>query len=312
MRRINVAIASPSDTCDARDVVPRLFNRLNDGNLQGFLHPLMWESASIPELGDHPQHVLNDQIIEKADLLVAILWSKLGTPTPTAPSGTVEEIREFIRRKGPRRVMLYFCTRDLPYDIDPAELVRLREFKAAMKSEGLYHEFGKVEQFERDLSQHLLVKVNDLLLGKLAIPELVPQKPASRKAELNKHPDPRLRTLIDFGTSLEEISSGFARRLDEFDAIDGGGRDKFLDLAAHVYSSAANCLDRFLSFSSSGMSPQDKNAVERIVTRLKTLGATADEYVGRPFPQYWIDGRQISDALTAHERFLTQNAAKVR
>ncbi len=29
-------------------------------------------------LGDHPQHILNKEIIETSDLLVAIFWSKLG------------------------------------------------------------------------------------------------------------------------------------------------------------------------------------------------------------------------------------------
>ena len=30
--------------------------------------------------------------------------------------------------------MLYFCKRDLPNDIDPAELMKLNEFKAQMKT----------------------------------------------------------------------------------------------------------------------------------------------------------------------------------
>jgi hypothetical protein len=43
-------------------------------------------SASAPTLGDHPQTILNSQIIARCQLLVAIFWSKLGTPTPTATS----------------------------------------------------------------------------------------------------------------------------------------------------------------------------------------------------------------------------------
>jgi hypothetical protein len=40
----------------------------------------MWEFAT-PELGDNPQTILNKQIIARSDLLVAVLHSKLGTPT---------------------------------------------------------------------------------------------------------------------------------------------------------------------------------------------------------------------------------------
>ncbi len=270
----------------------------------------MWESASVPALGDHPQHILNESIIEKSDLLIAILWSKLGTPTPTAQSGTVEEIQEFMQKKGPRRVMLYFCTRNLPYDTDPANLAKLRAFKAEMQPKGLYHEYTTVEQFERDLYQHLDAKVSEFLQGKLPIPEPVATTTKDNSLTLKPHPDPRLRDLIDFGTGLKEISFGFARRLDEFEAIDGAGPDKFLDLGAHVYNSAAFCLDRFLTYSAAGMSEQDKMAVERFGTRLKQLGASAREYLQRPFPQYWKDGREISDALAAHVQFLSNTARK--
>ena len=312
MKRIDVAIASPGDLSEEREVVPRLFNRWNENNSQAFLHPVMWESASVPAMGDHPQHLLNEKIIDRSDLLVAMLWYRLGTPTPTAPSGTVEEIREFIRRKGAKRVMLYFCTRNLPYNIDPADLAKLQEFKADMKSQGLYHEYGTVEQFERDLFQHLGAKVRELLEDKLPIPEPVAEESQERGKEPNEHPDPRLRGWIEFGTSLEEISDGFARRMDDFDAIDGGGPDKFLDLAAHVYRSVAKSLDRFLTFSSAELSEQDKRVLERISTHLKELWANCGDYLKRPFPQYWTDSRQICDDLRAHVCYLSHNARKVR
>lgn len=109
---INIAIASPGDVQNERDAVLKVFTQWNDTKDDVILHPVMWEHSAVPEMGDHPQHILNERIISKSQLLVAILWSRLGTPTPTADSGTVEEIREFIKKKGPKRVMLYFCTRE--------------------------------------------------------------------------------------------------------------------------------------------------------------------------------------------------------
>src|SRR5713101_3675698 len=170
MKRINIAIASPSDVQPERDAVLRIFTRWNEANDPITLHPVMWESASVPTLGAHPQQILNQKIIEKSELLVAILWSRLGTPTPTAPSGTVEEIQEFISEKGPGRVMLYFCKRNLPHDIDPAELARLQNFKKEMKLKGLLAEYETVSEFEGLLYRHLDHKVEELNRGELPLP----------------------------------------------------------------------------------------------------------------------------------------------
>ena len=202
---------------------------------------------------------------------MAILWSKLGTPTPTAASGTVEEIREFIKIKGPKARNALLLYAEYSLNTNPADLVKLQEFKAEMRSQGLYHEYTSVEQLERDLYPHLDAKVNQFLQNKLPLPEPMAGISKTDSATLKQHPDPRSCEPIDFGTRLEEISSGFVSRLDQFDAIDGGGPDKFLDFAAHVYNSVAFCLDRFLTFSAAGMTEQNKGVLERISTRLKRL-----------------------------------------
>jgi hypothetical protein len=298
MKRVNIAIASPSDVQKERDAVLKVFTRWNDANEHAMLHPLMWESSSVPTLGDHPQHILNNKLIDKSDLLIAILWSKLGTPTPTADSGTVEEIREFITKKGPRRVMLYFCKRDLPYDIDPAELAKLHEFKEQMRTKGLYHEYWALEEFERDLYRHLDVKVEDFVTGQLPPPAL-PLDADKKHVSKDKHPDSRLHNPIDFGTTLDQIARGFAARMDEFDAIDGVHADKFYALGAHVYESVAICIDRFLTFSAAGLTEENRNVIERICSRLKRLASQLPEPKA-PFPQYWADGHEISKDLSAH------------
>ena len=94
MRRVTIAIASPGDLHSERDAILRVITNWNDKNRQATLTAKMWEFAA-PELGAHPQDILNKRIIQESDLLLAMFWSKLGTPTPTAPSGTVQEIREF-------------------------------------------------------------------------------------------------------------------------------------------------------------------------------------------------------------------------
>src|SRR3989442_9084149 len=136
--------------------------------------------------------------------------------------------------------MLYFCTRSLPYDTDWDEFAKLREFKNEMRSQGLYAEYQTVEQFEIDLYSHLDRKVQELVEGKLPLPQGLAVWSKDRpEPKGNWHPDPRLLAPIDFGSTLSAIAAAFAARMDEFDAILGAGPDKFLDLGRHHYDSAA-------------------------------------------------------------------------
>lgn len=259
----------------------------------------MWEFAT-PELGDHPQHILNEKIIATSELLVAVFHSRLGTQTPTASSGTVEEIREFISRKGPRRVLLYFCKRPIPIEIDPVELTRLNEFKTSMRKQGLLGEYTTLEEFERELYRHIDNKVRQLLNNELPLPvaeSAASQSSQNRGKELPA--DSRLHEFIDFGTTLDAIVEAFHSRTRQFIEIDGYSNDKFYQLGAHVYTSAARCLDRFLAFSSAGMLPQDIKVLENRITRLKHLAANIPK-PGSDFREYWQAGADIANDLVVH------------
>ncbi|MFM8187569.1 MAG: hypothetical protein ACKN85_03720 [Pirellula sp.] len=78
------------------------------------------------------------QLLDRCDLLVAILWSRLGTPTNSDLSGTVQEIREFSEKKGPERVLIFFCDRALPNSADLPQVQAVRDFKDSIKGNGLY------------------------------------------------------------------------------------------------------------------------------------------------------------------------------
>jgi hypothetical protein len=165
---VEILIASPGDLEAERDAIPAIFMKWNAAHSVQFgvvLQPKMWESASVPEMGDHPQHILNGQLLQNCDLLVAMFWSKLGTPTPTAKSGTIEEIREFVKANGPKRAMVYFCDRPLPHGpsrINTAEIAGLNSFKEEMKSQGLFSQFVTLQDFENELYRHLSMKVQQL------------------------------------------------------------------------------------------------------------------------------------------------------
>lgn len=303
---ITVAICSPGDLIEERQAIPKLFVKWNAANKGVFLQPKMWESSSVPEMGDHPQHILNNQLLVDSDLLVAMFWSKLGTPTPTEKSGTIEEIREFVKLKGPKRALVYFCDRPLPHgpsSIDPTELAKLIDFKDEIKSQGLYSQFNSLQELENELYRHLDIKVQQLLANELLLPEDTKNIPAQEN-EAPLPADRRLHHPIEFGTTIKDIAENFKNKMDEFDSLPMG-IDKFLNLGAHTYNSVALCLDRFLVFSAHGMASQDRNVFERCFLRLKKLAAEHKTYSQR-IPAFWEKGREISDELIVHQSFMVQ------
>jgi hypothetical protein len=301
--RINVAIASPTDVREERDVVPKVFLRWNSARSDAILHPEMWEHSAVPALGGHPQKILNKQIIDKSELLIAIFWSRLGTPTPDAESGTVEEIEEFIEAKGAARVMLYFCTRDIRHDIDLEELQRLRDYKETMKTRGLYQEYSTPADFENKLYPHIDAKVHEFLDGKLPIPEKSPVQEVEKSRKL--HADSRLNKEIEFGGDLESIIKELSRRMDAFDAIQGGGSNKFIDLACHVYTCCANSLDGYLASPGKRKKTEEWEPFDRISARLKYLASRASEYPkGIGFEEYFNEGRVIKNDLQSAYKHL--------
>lgn len=139
---LRVAIASPADVVDARDAVEQALLSWNDahGERRGVsLQPWRWESGAVPVLGDTPQALINAQGMDRADILIALFGSRLGSPTPSAVSGTVEEIERAVEADKP--VHLWFSTAPLPHDVDTRQLDGLREFRKAIEARGLYGEY---------------------------------------------------------------------------------------------------------------------------------------------------------------------------
>ena len=98
-RVFNVMIASPSDVTVEREIVRNAvyeWNVVHAERTGCVLLPIHWESHAAPEMGERPQGIINRQLLKDADLVVAVFWTRVGSPTGTAPSGTIEEIEEHI------------------------------------------------------------------------------------------------------------------------------------------------------------------------------------------------------------------------
>lgn len=135
-------IASPSDIPEFRDAAYAAitdWNHTFTDRSNVVLLPLLWEFNAVPLTGAHPQKILNEQLVDKADIVVALFGSRLGTATPTAPSGTAEEIKEADARGKP--VHIYFSDAPVPRDVDPEDLAALNKFRKALEETSLYSKF---------------------------------------------------------------------------------------------------------------------------------------------------------------------------
>jgi hypothetical protein len=99
--------------------------------------PTTWIEHSAARYSERPQSVLNEQLVDIADIVIAIFWNRLGSPTGEAESGTLEEIARAHDRGA--YVGILRCERPVKQEeIDLDQLTRLREYFETIKGEALY------------------------------------------------------------------------------------------------------------------------------------------------------------------------------
>ena len=112
----DVLLSCPGDAYEVcfgavRDAISRFNDRAEQ--YRGIrLNLLHWSSDSFPQAGKPAQQLLNAQIVDKADIAIAIFWTRFGTPTDGYGSGTEEEIARLI--KSEKQVFLYFLEKAPP------------------------------------------------------------------------------------------------------------------------------------------------------------------------------------------------------
>jgi Domain of unknown function (DUF4062) len=155
----NVFIASPSDVRPEREIARQVIYEWNAAHAvsdKAVIQPIGWETHSSPEMGERPQEIINRLVI-KSDILVAIFWSRLGSPTGVTASGTIEEIEKHLGAKKP--TMIYFSNALLPHDVDTKQFEDVRKLRKKYESEGLIGTFANSEEFRRVFTQDLGVRM---------------------------------------------------------------------------------------------------------------------------------------------------------
>lgn len=161
---IGVFVASPSDVSEERKSLESIVLELNktwSGNLNLRLDLIKWETDAHPGFGDYSQDVINTQINDDYDVFIAIFWSKIGTSTQSAISGTVEEFDRAYKRhlndNNSIDIMIYFKDQAIPPSkMNFIELQKIQELKTQLGEKGgLYWTFDSTEDFESLLRSHL-------------------------------------------------------------------------------------------------------------------------------------------------------------
>ena len=157
-------IVSPSDVEQEREIAIDVlckWNELNSRFHNIVFSVLGYDINAHADSGQPPQEILNHQLLEQADIIIAIFWTKLGTPTTEYSSGSVEEISKHIHQK--KQALIYFCNKSVdPRNLDSEQYKKLQEYKKAIQGSTFYKEFSSENEFERLLNSEIQLIANEL------------------------------------------------------------------------------------------------------------------------------------------------------
>lgn len=139
---LKVPISTPGDTGEEVDAVTRALHDWNADRAEAataILLPRFWKAHAVPSAGGSGQTVIDSQLVDDADIVIAIFDSRLGQATDDAVSGTAHEIQRSIDSGKP--VHVWFSNEPLPNDVDIDELQRLRDFKKDMEAKALLGDY---------------------------------------------------------------------------------------------------------------------------------------------------------------------------
>lgn len=202
---LTVLIASPGDVARQRDVIQREVEDWNRGRISKDLgirlEVARWELDAVPELGrGDGQEVINRQLLEEADTVVAIFHARLGTATSRAPSGTAEELDAAVKRGLP--VHVFVDVSAIPRDHDAEQLKQLDDYLTGLRGQGLLGEVSSDDDLARQVRRALDLDVAEhLRLSVGADPDL---RPSTSVAPDVRWRD-RLEQAVDHVLDLPEL-----------------------------------------------------------------------------------------------------------
>jgi hypothetical protein len=118
----------------------------------------MWETHLVQEMSGRPKVTLNLQIAKDCDILIGVFWTRIGTDSGFAESGTIEEIKEF--QKAGKPVMIYFSSVPVvPSSVDLKQYEKLMKFMDDCLKQGLVERYDSILDFREKLSRQIASKI---------------------------------------------------------------------------------------------------------------------------------------------------------
>jgi hypothetical protein len=180
-------ISSPGDVpLTDLAIVQKAVNRWNGIYGESFgtaVLPTSWGTHAAAEFGRPPQDILNQQLVDRSDICLALLANRLGTPTAAAESGTAEEI-ERIASAG-KYVAILRSRRPVDASrIDLEQAQALERYLAKIRSNALILDYSSDDELSQNVDTILAAAVaRDQGRAELQLQEQSSQ-PAERVAEV--------------------------------------------------------------------------------------------------------------------------------
>jgi CheY-like chemotaxis protein len=164
----NMLIAYPGDVSQFVGILENAVSKFNNSYGERnniILRTINWMNNAFPQFGDHPQKILNQQIVDKSDFAVAVFWTRFGTETEDHGSGTEEEIERMLSRG--KQVFLYFLDKPVqPSKIDQSQYTKIQKFKDKQKNAGLCLTFPNENDLANAFREHLELGIDRIVQGK--------------------------------------------------------------------------------------------------------------------------------------------------
>lgn len=277
-----ILIASPSDVKQERRAIPEVihaWNVVNSATYGVMLEPVLWETHATPEMGTRPQAIINKQLVENSDILIGVFWTRLGTQTGQAESGTVEEIEEF--RKAGKPVLLYFSSVPvIPESVNPDQYKKLQELKGRYEKEGLISVYDNLSALRDQLHRHITYTIRKLHEG------ITEDDWALASKSVDNERSALEMFKAQFGSFLRRLEAEWSAEYDSGPVnIDDG---RFI---------LERACDDVLDFRSQVIEDKGTNLVEVLTDSINRLKAIQHHQVyadgGKSYRAFWEEGDQI-------------------
>ncbi len=278
-----ILIVSPNDVIAERKIIQEIISSWNAANfskMKALLLPVMWETHLVKEMSGRPKVILNLKIAKDCDILIGAFWTRIGTDTGFAESGTIEEIKEF--QKAGKPVMIYFSSAPVvPSSIDLNQYEKLTKFMDECLKQGLVERYDSILDFREKLSgqiSSMILKIHRKLEDE---PSWDPDE--TTKKESNNTISQKFSDIIE-GYNLDWTSE---KKIEPVSLDDG--RQILKELEREILSQKVPLSKIF--------SKETIENIDQIISKIKKLQKHRLYFDGKSYNEFWNLGDEIFTSL---------------